>query len=178
MGQAGQLVAGQDAVDGRRVQPEQVGDLTTRSGQPLKDRITAVRAEDLPDLRSFATGLEKDWDAVIQGLTSHWNSGPVEGRDNHIKMIQRQMFGRAKLPVLGKRAPLISEPRRGLVTPGIGEDARAGLRLHRHVDDNTSAITGNATCWPCTRRTPGGTRCPSWASGSACTCRSRMCARW
>ncbi|MFJ1869780.1 transposase [Streptomyces sp. NPDC088097] len=72
--------------------------LTTRSGQHLKDWINAVRAEDLPGLHSFATGLEKDWDAVIQGLTSHWNSGPVEGRVNHIKMIKRQMFGRAKLP--------------------------------------------------------------------------------
>ncbi|MDX3458774.1 ISL3 family transposase [Streptomyces sp. ME02-8801-2C] len=69
--------------------------LTTRSGQHLKDWIAAVRAEDLPGLHSFATGLEKDWDAVIQGLTSHWNSGPVEGRVNHIKMVKRQMFGRA-----------------------------------------------------------------------------------
>ncbi|MFJ3644208.1 ISL3 family transposase [Streptomyces sp. NPDC090108] len=56
--------------------------LTNRSGQHLKDWITAVRAEDLPGLHTFATGLEKDWDAVIQGLTTHWNSGPVEGRVN------------------------------------------------------------------------------------------------
>ncbi|WP_420497754.1 hypothetical protein [Parafrankia soli] len=55
---------------------------------------------------SFATGLEKDWDAVIQGLTTHWNSGPVEGRVNHIKMVKRQMFGRAELPLLRKRVLL------------------------------------------------------------------------
>lgn len=72
--------------------------LTTRSGQHLKDWVTATRAEDLPGLHTFATGLEKDWDAVVQGLTTCWNSGPVEGRANHIKMIKRQMFGRAKLP--------------------------------------------------------------------------------
>lgn len=77
--------------------------LTTRSGQHLKDWITAVRAEDLSGLHTFATGLEKDWEAAIQGLTTHWNSGPVEGRVNHIKMIKRQMFGRAKLPLLRKR---------------------------------------------------------------------------
>lgn len=41
---------------------------------------------------SPATGLEKDWDAVLQGLSTRWNSGPVEGRDNHVKMITRQMF--------------------------------------------------------------------------------------
>ncbi|MFE6130967.1 hypothetical protein ACFQ6Q_22330 [Streptomyces sp. NPDC056437] len=34
------------------------------------------------------------------------DSGPVEGRVNHIKMIKRQMFGRAKLPLLRKRVLL------------------------------------------------------------------------
>jgi transposase len=60
--------------------------LTTRTGQHLNDWITAVRAEDLPHLHSFASSLERDWDAVVQGLTSRWNSGPVEGRVNHIIM--------------------------------------------------------------------------------------------
>jgi transposase len=50
--------------------------------------------------------LEKDWDAVIQGLTTYWNSGPVEGRAHHIKVIERQMFGRAELPLLRKRVRL------------------------------------------------------------------------
>ncbi|MFD3657778.1 ISL3 family transposase [Streptomyces sp. NPDC058620] len=80
--------------------------LTTRTGQHLKDWVVSTRAEELPGLHSFATGLEKDWDAVVQGLTSHWNSGPVEGRVNHIKMVKRQMFGRAKLPLLRKRVLL------------------------------------------------------------------------
>ncbi|WP_373294597.1 transposase [Streptomyces albiflavescens] len=80
--------------------------LTTRSGQHLKDWVTATRAEDLPGLHTFATGLEKGWDAVVQGLTTRWNSGPVEGRVNHIKMIKRQMYGRAKLPLLRKRVLL------------------------------------------------------------------------
>jgi hypothetical protein len=41
-----------------------------------------------------------------QGLTSRWNSGSVEGRVNHIKMVKRQMFGRAGLPLLRKRVLL------------------------------------------------------------------------
>ncbi|WP_307804697.1 ISL3 family transposase [Streptomyces sp. VRA16 Mangrove soil] len=69
--------------------------LTTRSGQHLKDWVIAAQAKDLPSLHAFAHGLEKGWDAVLQGLTTRWNSGPVEGRVNHIKMIKRQMFGRA-----------------------------------------------------------------------------------
>ncbi|MEV0442906.1 transposase [Streptomyces spectabilis] len=80
--------------------------LATRSGQHLKDWIIASQAEDLPGLHTFAHGLEKNWDAVLQGLTTHWNSGPVEGRVNHIKMINRQMFGHAKLPLLRKRVLL------------------------------------------------------------------------
>lgn len=44
--------------------------------------------------------------AVLQGLSARWNSGPVEGRVNHIMMVKRQMFGRAKLPLLRKRVLL------------------------------------------------------------------------
>ncbi|GHC89574.1 transposase [Streptomyces flavofungini] len=96
------------------------GILTTRSGQHLKDWVIAAQAEDLPGLHTFAHGLEKDWDAVLQGLTTRWNSGPVEGRVNHNKMIKRQMFGRAKLPLLRKRVLLtaIRHPARAVTDSG------------------------------------------------------------
>lgn len=58
------------------------------------------------DISSFAKGLEQDLDAVSQGLTTSWSSGAVEGRVNHIKMVRRQMFGRADLPLLRKRVLL------------------------------------------------------------------------
>ncbi|MEV0111513.1 transposase [Nocardia sp. NPDC050799] len=80
--------------------------LTTLQGQHLLDWIAAVRADDLPGLTSFANGLESDLNAVTAGLSVRWNSGPVEGRVNHIKMIKRQMFGRAVLPLLRKRVLL------------------------------------------------------------------------
>jgi transposase len=84
--------------------------LTTRSGQRLKDWVTTSRAEDLPGLHTFATGLEMDWDAVVQGLTTRWNAGPVEGRVNRIKMIKRLMFGRVcerRLPAVAGRGRLL-----------------------------------------------------------------------
>ena len=62
-------------------------------------------------ISSFARGLEQDLDAVTNGLTMNWSSGPVEGRVNHIKMIKRQMFGRAGLPLLRKRVLLTAQPR-------------------------------------------------------------------
>ena len=58
-----------------------------------------------------AKGLEQDLDAVTQGRTTRWNSGPAEGRVNHIKMIKRQMFGRARLPLLRKRVLLTARHR-------------------------------------------------------------------
>lgn len=79
--------------------------LTTRSGQHPKDWV-ATRTDDLPGLQAFAAGLEKDWDSVVQGLTTCWNSGPVEGLVKHMKMIKRQMFGRAKLSLRRKRVLL------------------------------------------------------------------------
>ncbi|MFF4321142.1 hypothetical protein [Streptomyces sp. NPDC001568] len=43
---------------------------------------------------------------IEAGMTSHWNSGPVEGAVNRIKMLKRQMFGRADFPLLHKRVLL------------------------------------------------------------------------
>jgi transposase len=83
--------------------------LTQLTGQNLPQWISAARAAELPGISSFAKGLEQDLDAVTQGLTSRWNSGPVEGRVNHIKMIKRQMFGRAGLPLLRKRVLLTAQ---------------------------------------------------------------------
>jgi transposase len=83
--------------------------LTQLTGQNLPRWINDVRTAELPGISSFASGLEQDFDAVLQGLTSRWNSGPVEGRVNHIKMIKRQMFGRAGLPLLRKRVLLTAQ---------------------------------------------------------------------
>ncbi|MCX5613340.1 hypothetical protein OHB39_38375 [Streptomyces sp. NBC_00047] len=50
--------------------------LSTRTGQHLKDWVISARAENLPSFHSFATGLEKDWDAVVQGLTTAETPAP------------------------------------------------------------------------------------------------------
>ncbi|MFE0459416.1 ISL3 family transposase [Kitasatospora sp. NPDC058965] len=77
-----------------------------RTGTDLPAWISAVRAADLPHLHAFADGLERDQDAVTAGLTLPWSSGPVEGHVNRIKMLKRQMYGRASLPLLRKRVLL------------------------------------------------------------------------
>ena len=44
--------------------------------------------------------------AVTAGLTLPYSSGPVEGTVNRIKMIKRQMYGRAGFSLLRKRVLL------------------------------------------------------------------------
>ena len=76
-------------------------------GQDLPQWIADASDAGLPGISSFAKGLKQDLDAVTNGLTMPWSSGPVEGRVNHFfKMIKRQMFGRAGLPLLRKRVLL------------------------------------------------------------------------
>ncbi|WP_084489444.1 transposase [Nocardia niwae] len=64
----------------------------------------AVDADNHPALHSFVRGLRRDQDAATAGFSMEWNSGAVEGHVNRIKMIKRQMFGRANLDLLGPPA--------------------------------------------------------------------------
>lgn len=77
--------------------------LCSRRGQELEAWMATVDADDQPALRSFVLGLRRDQDAVTAGLTLPWSSGAVEGHVNRIKMLKRQMFGRAKPDLLRKR---------------------------------------------------------------------------
>ncbi len=56
-----------------------------------------------PSLQSFVTGLRADQDAVTAGLTLQWSSGSVAGHVNRIKMLKRQMYGRANPDLLRRR---------------------------------------------------------------------------
>jgi transposase len=69
-------------------------------GDLLEGWMRSVEASDLPALHSLVIGLRRDQAAVTAGLTLHWNSGPVEGQVNRVKMLKRTMFGRAKLDLL------------------------------------------------------------------------------
>lgn len=73
-----------------------------RGRERLEQWVQDAEASALPELRGFASGLRKDWDAVVASLSMHWNPGPI----NRIKMLKRQMFGRAKPALLRKRVLL------------------------------------------------------------------------
>jgi transposase len=81
--------------------------MTARTGsRDLEAWLAAVEADDQSGLRSFAAGIRHDQQAVTNGLTLDWNSGRVEGTVNKIKMIKRQMYGRAGFALLRKRVIL------------------------------------------------------------------------
>jgi transposase len=80
--------------------------LCNRHGHKLPAWAGQAETSDVRELRSFAAGLRKDWAAVTAGLTLPYSSGPVEGHVNRIKMIKRQMYGRAKPDLLRKRVLL------------------------------------------------------------------------
>jgi transposase len=76
-----------------------------RQRQPASLDPWLVRAATsaLPPFRRFATGLRADLAAVQAAVTLPWSQGPIEGRINRLKMLKRQMFGRACLDLLARR---------------------------------------------------------------------------
>src|SRR5204863_335661 len=58
--------------------------LTGLRGEQLDAWIARASADDQPDLRSFITGLKRDYQAVLNGLTLPYSSGRVEGIVNKV----------------------------------------------------------------------------------------------
>ena len=54
-------------------------------------------------LRNFASSLCRDEAAVIAALQLPWSNGQVEGQVHRLKLIKRQMYGRAKFDLLRLR---------------------------------------------------------------------------
>lgn len=54
-------------------------------------------------LASFATGITKDKVAVGAAVTEPWSNGQTEGQVNRLKVLKRQMYGRAKIDLLEAR---------------------------------------------------------------------------
>jgi hypothetical protein len=79
-----------------------------RNGERLDAWIDRVEADDQPDLHRFANGVRRDYEAVLNGLALEHSSGAVEGSVNRMKMIKRQMYGRAGFELLRKRVLLAS----------------------------------------------------------------------
>jgi transposase len=74
-----------------------------RGGAQLEEWLGAVERSDVPALQRFAKGLRADQAAVRAGLTEVWSNGPTEGHVNKLKLVKRQMYGRATFDLLRQR---------------------------------------------------------------------------
>ena len=74
-----------------------------REGERLDAWLLRVHESQLPELESFAHGVERDQDAVQAGLTLAINNGQVEGQVTRIKLIKRMMYGKAGFALLRQR---------------------------------------------------------------------------
>lgn len=77
--------------------------LTNRHGADLHGWMSRVDASDLPALHSFVRGLRKDLPAVVAGLSLTYSNGPMEGANTKVKLLKREMYGRAGFPLLRQR---------------------------------------------------------------------------
>ena len=57
----------------------------------------------LAALQRFAQHLQQDRSAMMAAIASQWSNGQTEGQVNRLKMLKRQMYGRAKLDLLRAR---------------------------------------------------------------------------
>ena len=71
-----------------------------REGHRLDGWLEQVAQSGLPELHSFAAGIERDKTAVQAGRSWHINNGQTEGHVTKLKLIKRQGYGRAGFPLL------------------------------------------------------------------------------
>ena len=75
-----------------------------RQAHALDNWLQRARAANVAvEMRRFAEGLIDDLSAVKAALTFSWSNGQTEGHVNRLKLIKRQMFGRAKFDLLRQR---------------------------------------------------------------------------
>ena len=77
--------------------------LRHRQADALDDWLLKATSCALKPLQTFAKGIFNDYAAVKASLTTEISNGPVEGLNNKLKMLKRQMYGRAGLELLAKR---------------------------------------------------------------------------
>jgi transposase len=69
----------------------------------LLDWLVEANRSGLSEITRFCDGLLRDAQAVTAAVTLPWNNGQVEGQIHRLKLVKRQMYGRAKFNLLRSR---------------------------------------------------------------------------
>ena len=71
--------------------------------EALAGWIAACQTSQVKELVHFAKGLQKEWEPVAAGFTAAASNGQTEGQVNKLKVMKRQMYGRAGFVLLRQR---------------------------------------------------------------------------
>jgi transposase len=74
-----------------------------RKSDQLDEWVMTAEKSQIVELRNFASGMRQDYLAVRAALTEEWSNGQTEGQNTQLKLLKRQMYGRAKLDLLRQR---------------------------------------------------------------------------
>lgn len=74
-----------------------------RESSQLDNWLQTCLRSGVPCLKAFAKGIFQDYDAVRAALETEWSSGQAEGQINRLKLIKREMYGRAGFDLLRLR---------------------------------------------------------------------------
>lgn len=77
--------------------------LKTKNKTLLHPWFINVSESGLTELERVAAGMESDAPAVVEAISCSWSNGVVEGHINRLKMLKRQMYGRAGFELLRRR---------------------------------------------------------------------------
>ena len=74
-----------------------------RQSESLLPWLEVTSRSGIDALKGFANGIKQDLDVVTNALSLIWSNGQTEGQVNRLKLIKRQMYGRANFDLLRKR---------------------------------------------------------------------------
>jgi transposase len=77
--------------------------LVADDSKQLRRWVEGAKHSEFGPVVRFAYGLQKDIYAVAAAVDTSWSTGQVEGQINRLKMIKRQMYGRAGFELLRAR---------------------------------------------------------------------------
>jgi transposase len=75
-----------------------------RGSKACESWLAEAIASGIPELRRFAVKLRQDEAAVRAACTEPWSNGQTEGQVHRLKLLKRQMYGRANFDLLRHRA--------------------------------------------------------------------------
>ncbi len=77
--------------------------LRSQREDDLPPWIEQAVASGLPEIKRFCEGLLRDEAAIRAAIRLPWSNGQVEGQVHRLKLIKRQMYGRAGFLLLKRR---------------------------------------------------------------------------